>query len=107
MNKNFIRELFIMVLLALVIIITLRIVLFDFIPNKNSLPKPIEYTMDSVVEDVLKEISLEETNNKDEYSRTETLLKSYTIEKSDLKNYVSKRHDAGGRIDPFTNENNT
>ena len=98
---------FAFVLLALVVIITLRIVLFDFIPNKNSLPKPIEYSADDVVEEVLKEIGLEESNNKDEYSKTETILKSYTIEKSDFKNYVSKRDNEGGEPDPFANENDT
>ena len=99
MNKTIVRELFIIVLLTIVIIITLRIVLFDFIPSKNSLPKPIEYSTDFSVEEVLDEIRLEQNN--EEISKKESILKSYTIEESDLKNYVSKRNFGSGKTDPF------
>ena len=99
MKKVIVKELLIIVLLALVIVLTLRMVIYDFIPNERALPESIQYSADLVVEEVLREINFSDIEN-----TTESLLKTYVIEESDLKDYVSKN----GKTDPFTDykENN-
>ena len=100
MKKNIIKELLIILLLALVITLTLRMVIYDFIPSKNNLPKAIKYTKDSVIELTLKEIEEQEKKSISKKNNTENLLKSYTIEQSDLKDYVSKKQYKNSKADP-------
>ena len=104
MKKAIERELLMIALLALVIVLTLRMVIYDFIPNENTLPESIEYSADPVVEATLREIQMEEASyNITGNSTTESLLKSYVIEETDLKEYVSKKEYRNGKIDPFAN----
>ena len=57
MKKKIVSELLIIALLTVVIVITLRMVIYDFIPNENTLPKSIEYSADEIVEATLREIA--------------------------------------------------
>ena len=94
MNKKIIQELLIIFLLSLVIVLTFKMVIYDFIPSESSLPKPFKYTADALIEETLQEIKKENETNKSE----ESILKSYMIEENDLKSYVSKN----GKINPFS-----
>ena len=93
MKKTIVKELTIITLLALVIILTLRMVIYDFIPSEKSLPEAIKYNTETAVAEILREIKLNNINEHDE-----SLLKTYMIEKSDLKDYISKNK----KTDPFT-----
>lgn len=99
MKKGIIKELIIILLLTVVIVLTLRMVIYDFIPDKSSIPSSIKYTKDSIVEKVLEEINIEKDSS---INSNNSLLKSYTIEESDLKEYVLKKEYKNGKIDPFT-----
>lgn len=101
MKNLILRELLIIILLSVVVILTLRMVIYDFIPNENMLPESIQYSADAVVQNILNEI--EEENNKIENSTKESLLKTYKIEKTDLKGYVSKKEYKNRNMDPFEN----
>lgn len=101
MKNKIVKELLIIILLSLVIVLTLRMVIYDFIPNENMLPESIQYSADTAVQTTLKEI--EEENNRIENSTTDSLLKTYVIEASDLKGYVSKNEYKNKNTDPFEN----
>ena len=101
MKKTIVGELFIIILLSIVIVITLKVVLFDFIPSKTNLPNPIKYRAEAVVKEILNDIDYEKITQENEESETESVLKSYKIEASDLKNYVSKNDFESGKDNPF------
>ena len=101
MKKSIIKELVIIILLIVVIVLTLKMVIYDFIPNKNSIPSSIQYTPDSIVKKVLDEID-DEKEDSSYYENKKSILKSYTIEESDLKDYVLKKEYKNGKFDPFT-----
>ncbi len=90
MKKSVVREILMIILLTLVIVITLKIVIYDFIPNKKKLPQVTTYIADGIILKTLNEIESNEEKN-------ESILKSYTIEESDLKGYVLEN----GKLDPF------
>lgn len=114
--RKCIKELVIIALLIVVIMSILGILLSDYVPANISLPEPIEYMADSSVTAVLQEIetNTEENGNGniDSSENTESLLKSYSIDESELKSYKSKNAFASGKPDPFadyeeTTESNT
>ena len=107
MKKTIIKELLFIMLLTVVIVLTLRMAIYDFIPNENTLPKSIQYNVDSAVETTLNEIQKEENNNIKENSKSETLLKSYIIEETDLIDYIPKSKYTSGKTDPFSDYNET
>ena len=107
MKKTIIKELLFVVLLTVVIVLTLRMAIYDFIPNENTLPKSIQYSIDSAVETALSEIQKEENNNIKENNKTHTLLKSYIIEETDLIDYVPKSKYTSGKTDPFSDYTET
>ena len=102
MKNTIVRELFLILLLILVIMGTLKLVLYDFIPSKNDIPEFTTYKAESRVSNVLNEINKDEEIEKQSNNNvSDSLLKSYTIEQSDLKNYVSKNAYESGKINPF------
>lgn len=110
MGKKILKEMFIIALLVIVIVIVLIGLLYDYIPTEQSvetLPEPIEYMADSTVTAALQEIEENEsTYNLQDTTSTNTnttsLLKSYTIDKSDLKNYEARNAFESGKVDPFS-----
>ena len=88
--KAVVKELFIIMLLGLVIILTLRMVIYDFIPSEDIMPDAVIYKQDYSVKAILRDIEKQENS-------TELLLKTYVIEQSDLKDYVLQN----GKTDPF------
>lgn len=101
MKKTIFKELLIILLLTLVIVLTLRMVIYDFILSESTLPETIKYSADFTVQTVLSEIQTEEDNSA-EVNMAGELLKSYMIEESDLKDYVSKSEYKNGKADPFS-----
>ncbi len=91
MKNTIVKEIFITIILSLVIIITLRMVIFDFIPTEKILPEAIKYESEYTVKNVLRDIENSEKNGE------EALLKIYKIESSELTDYVSS-----GKDNPFT-----
>lgn len=97
MKKYIAREFMFLILLILVVVITLRMVIYDFIPEKDMLPEMIKYIKNPIVETVLSEIRFEEVQSTTGNNVSESLLKTYKIEESDLKNNFSKK----GKVNPF------
>ena len=108
MRNGFIKELFIIALLFVVIMFIIGILVYDFIPTNKVVPQAIEYTADSTVTATLQEITADlasqstTTDSSSNYDETESLLKSYSIGKSDLSNYKSKNAFESGKPDPFS-----
>lgn len=106
MGKGLIKELFIVALLIVVIMFSLGVALSEYIPTDENLPEAVEYMADSSVTSALKEISENSEgaggNGSNGSDTTDSLLKSYTIDQSDLKNYKSKNAFESGKPDPFS-----
>lgn len=99
---NFVKEVFIFALLFMVIMFTLGILLYDYIPTSKSIPEPIEYTADSSVTATLQEIA--EVKNAGSSSNINTAVEpewSYSVTSSDLATYASKKSYTSGKTDPF------
>lgn len=116
MGKSIVKEIFIGALLLMVIMFTLGIVLYEYIPTNQAIPEPVQYSADSSVTQTLQEIAADaeaEGIEDTETSGAQSLLKSYSIGASDLKSYASKKSYESGKVDPFaeyvepTNTTNT
>ena len=104
MGRSIVKEIFIGALLLMVIMFTLGIVLYEYIPTNQAIPEPVQYSADSSVTQTLQEIAVSaETDgmSDSELGETQSLLKSYSIGASDLKNYASKKSYESGKVDPF------
>lgn len=101
MKNTIVKELFFILILIIIIFVTLKLVLYDFIPTKNEIKQAldIEYKSDEKVLKTLNEIEKSETVTSEESA--ENLLKTYTIEQKDLKDYVSNKSYEKGKKDPF------
>ena len=103
MGKSVVKEIFILALLTMVIIFILCILFYDYIPTNRSVPSAIEYVADSKVKESLKSVKYESsTGSSDNTSEKSSLLKSYSIDASDLKNYASQKDYESGKTDPFS-----
>lgn len=103
MGKSVVKEIFILALLTMVIIFILGILFYDYIPTNRSVPTAIEYVADSKIKEALKSVKYESsTGSSDNTSEKSSLLKSYSIDASDLKNYASQKDYESGKTDPFS-----
>lgn len=107
MNSGFGREIFILILLFIVIIFTLIVLLYDFLPGKKVEEiNSAQYISDNlVIEDVLKEIK-ESTGVDVKGKDSDVPLKSYSIEAKDLNMYASENSYESGKSDPFSENSN-
>lgn len=103
MKNTIVKELFFILIMIIIIFVTLRLVLYDFIPTKNEIKQAfdMEYKAETKVLDVINEIEKSEGISKENEVENEKFLKTYTIEQKDLKNYVSNKSYESGKKDPF------
>ncbi len=98
--SKIIREIFIILLLCMIVIFTIGLLFYDCIPHKNEKIESIEYVADKKVTETIKEI--EANNSSDVVSaKDDSLLKSYSIGKDDLNEFVSENYYETGKKDPF------
>ena len=92
MAKNIIKEIIIVLLLALAIILTLGVLLYEYVPSNKIIPEKISYT---TPERVATELQTDE--NVDD---TEVII-TYQIDSTDLKNYQRIQEYVPGKKNPF------
>lgn len=102
MGKTIVQEIFILTLLTMVIIFVMGILFYDYIPTNRSVPTAIEYVPDSKVKEALKSVKYESFSENDSSTENNSLLKSYSIDASDLKNYAAQKDYEKGKTDPFS-----
>lgn len=93
MAKEILKEIIIILLLALAIILVLGILLYEYVPANKIIPEKVSYTTS---EDVKKE--LETDTNVDD---TEVII-TYQIDSTDLTNYKRIQEYVPGKKNPFS-----
>lgn len=105
MKKNVIKEIIIVLLLALAIILILGVLLYGFIPTNKIIPETISYTTPANIQEELKT---------DENIDDSEVVVTYRIDSTDLSNYKKTQEYVPGKKNPFesisttteTNDNN-
>ena len=92
MVKNIIKEVIIILLLALAIILILGIMLYEYVPSNKIIPETIAYITPESVQQEL------QTSN--EVDSTEVVI-TYQIDSTDLKNYQKINEYIPGKKNPF------
>lgn len=92
MVKNIIKEVIIILLLALAIILILGIMLYEYVPSNKIIPETIAYITPESVQQEL------QTSN--EVDSTEVVI-TYQIDSTDLKNYQKINEYVPGKKNPF------
>lgn len=92
MAKNIIKEIIIILLLALAIILVLGVLLYEYVPSNKIVPEKISYTTPERVATEL----LTDTNVDD----TEVII-TYQIDSTDLRNYQRIQEYVPGKKNPF------
>lgn len=95
--KSVFKELTIFILLTAIVIMVLIVVFTEFIPTEEE-PTTITYVPESHVKATLEEVT---TTTGGETENTTSLLKSYEVNKSDLKVYQSSKSYDSGKVNPF------
>ena len=106
MAKNIIKEIIIVLLLALAIILVLGVLLYEYVPANKIIPEKVSYTTPESVKSELQT----DANVQD----TEVVI-TYEIDSTDLNNYRKIQEYVPGKKNPFssivktnnTTENNT
>lgn len=102
--KNIIKEIIIVLLLALAIILILGVILYEYVPSNKIVPETVSYV---TPENIQQELQIEE--NVDD---TEVVI-TYKIDSTDLNNYKKIQEYVPGKKNPFavvreeTTEENT
>ena len=92
MAKNIIKEIIIFLLLLLVVGLVMGIVFYDYIPTAKTVPsKVVPYKLSEEVDSELKSATSEERN----------IVKTYSIDKTDLRIYEATADYDKGKINPF------
>lgn len=100
MNGKFAKEIFIMVLLFIVVMFTIGILFYEFMPSNDEKLSSIEYLQSDDVRATLAEIQAN-TGVDNSGDSTNSLLKSYSVNKDDLSGYQSENYYESGKKDPF------
>lgn len=98
--SKFVKEIFIILLLCMVVIFTIGLLFYDCIPQKNEKIETIEYVASKDVLETLEQINTNAGEN-DEVNDESSLLKSYSIGKDDLTEFASENSYETGKKDPF------
>lgn len=93
MAKNVVKEIIIILLLALVIILVLGVILYEYVPANKIIPEKISYTTPEQVK-----TELEENVNED----NEELYIDYHIDSTQLNNYQKIQEYVPGKKNPFS-----
>lgn len=92
MKKNIIKEIIMILLLALAIILVLGVLLYEYVPANKIIPEKVSYT---TPENVKAELEID-VNDKDE-----ELYVDYHIDSTQIKNYQKIQEYVPGRKNPF------
>lgn len=93
MIKNIIKEMIIILLLALAIILILGVLLYDYVPANKLIPEKISYTTPEKVKS-----ELETDSNVDDME----VVITYEIDSTDLNNYKKIQEYVPGKKNPFS-----
>lgn len=93
MAKNMIKEIVILLLLALAIILVLGVLLYEYVPANKIVPEKVSYTTPEKVK-----TELETDPNVD---NTEVVV-TYEIDTTDLNNYKRIQEYVPGKKNPFS-----
>ncbi len=94
MTKNIIKEVAIMLLVLVAVALLLGILLYDYIPINKTVPIKVEaYKMSSELEEELGTELLEEN---------EKIVKTYTVDSTDLDLYENENDYDAGKKNPFS-----
>ena len=92
MKKDILKEIIITLLLALVVILVLGVLLYEYIPSNKIVPEKVSYT---TPENIAEEINTD-TNVEDSQ-----VVVTYQIDSTDLKNYKKIQEYVPGKKNPF------
>lgn len=103
MKKNIAKELLIIVLLFSVIFFTVVILFYDCFPFSDDRIKSIEYQADEKIKNTIEEVEEKSTVVTEESSNT--VLKTYSVDKADLTAYNGEEYETG-KQNPFEETSN-
>ena len=93
MVKNIIKEMIIILLLALAIILILGVLLYDYVPANKIIPEKISYTTSEKVKN-----EIQTDSNVDDME----VVITYEIDSTDLNNYKKIHEYVPGKKNPFS-----
>lgn len=102
-----VKEIFIILLLLLVVGFTIGILFYEFIPSENENISSVEYTQSEKVLATLSEIQDNSNVEDSTDDNKNSLLKSYSINKSDSNEGKSDNSYESGKKDPFAEYSGT
>lgn len=111
--KNAFKNIILILALSAVIIMVIAILLYDFIPSSSTVAEPNIYTADSKTTKVLSEIAEESssldstTDGTSNGTKSNIVLKSYSITETDLALYSASKDYDKGKADPFADPTTT
>ena len=92
MSKNIIKEIIMVLLLALAIILVLGVLLYEYVPANKIIPEKVSYT---TPEEVKTELETDVNENDEE------LYVDYHIDSTQIRNYQKIQEYVPGRKNPF------
>lgn len=92
MVKNIIKEIIIVLLLALAIILILGVILYEYVPANKIVPETLSYITPEKVQ--------QELQSEEEVDDTEIVI-TYKIDSTDLNNYKRIQEYVPGKKNPF------
>ncbi len=92
MVKSVLKEIIILMLLFLAILVVLGILLYDYFPMTKTLPTQVAYTTPEDVKEELAEMTVDK----------ETIVMTYSVDSSDLRNYQISSDYTSGKANPFS-----
>lgn len=93
MAKKVIKEMIIILLLCLAIILSLGLILYDYVPTGKIIPEQVSYTTPSEIKDEI---------NKGENVENEQVILTYSVDSTDLRNYERINTYVPGKTNPFS-----
>lgn len=93
MAKTIIKEIIIILLLCLAIILVLGVLLYEYIPNDKIIPDAVAYVTPESVK--------EELNNAETVDESQ-IIRTYTLDSTDLNNYKRVDSYVPGKPNPFS-----
>ena len=100
--KSISKEIFIFALLLMIVVFMIGMAFYKFMPNNKMVPEPIEYTADSAISTILKEIAAStKYNYSNDEKEVENVIKSYSIGPKELNSAASKKAYVSGKTNPF------
>ena len=93
MAKTIVKEIIIILLLCLAIILVLGVLLYEYIPNDKIIPEAVAYITPESVK--------EELNNAETVDESQ-IIRTYTLDSTDLNNYKRVDSYVPGKPNPFS-----